>query len=54
MKSGVFRPPGNLPQHDYAGLRALVAETREAMGKLTPEEINGLEDNDVTFECART
>jgi hypothetical protein len=50
MKSGVFRPPGNLPQHDYAGLQALIAETREAMGKLTPEEINGLEDNDVIFE----
>jgi uncharacterized protein len=50
FKSGVFRPPSNLPSLDYAGLQALVAETCSALQKLTPAEINEREGADVVFQ----
>lgn len=50
MKSGVFRPPADLPAHDYPALQALVVDARDALAKLSPEEVNGLEGADVIFE----
>lgn len=50
IKSGVFRPPGEKPPHSYAQLQALVGETQASLKKLTPAEVNALENNDVVFE----
>jgi hypothetical protein len=50
FKSGSFGPPRDLPQHNYAELQALVADTQAALKKLTEAEVNALENNDVTFE----
>jgi uncharacterized protein len=50
FKSGVFSPPSNLAKLDYAGLQALMAETRSALQKLTPAEINAREGADVVFQ----
>ena len=49
-KAGVFTPPAPLPALDYAGLQKVVADTREALGKLTPDEVNALEGRDVVFQ----
>ncbi|MBI3372621.1 MAG: DUF1993 domain-containing protein [Betaproteobacteria bacterium] len=54
VKNGIFRPPSNLPNHDYAGLQALMAGARESLEKITPETINALEGTDVTFEIRNT
>jgi hypothetical protein len=48
-KAGLFAPPRPLPSLDYAGLRQVVAETREKLGKLTADEVNALEGRDVVF-----
>jgi uncharacterized protein len=50
IRSGVFRLPGERPAHDYAALQALITETRDALEKLTPEEVNSREGADVVFE----
>ena len=50
MESGVFRPPSDLPQHDYAGLQALVVQTREALQKFKPDAINAREGAEIIFE----
>ncbi len=49
VKAGQFQPPGNIPPMDYAGMVRLVSEAREALGKLTPEEVNDLAGRDVIF-----
>ena len=54
VKSGVFRPPSNLPNHDYTGLQALIADARENLEKIAPETINALEGSDVIFEIRNT
>ena len=50
VKKGQFAPPGNMEPLDYAALQKLVADTREELQALTPEEVNGLEGGDVTFQ----
>ena len=50
VKKGAFGPPSDNRQHDYAGLQGIVAEAREALGKLTPAEVNALEGHDVVFQ----
>jgi hypothetical protein len=50
LKSGVLKFWMDRPAHDYAGLQALIAETREAVGKYAPEEINALAGGEVLFE----
>ena len=47
-KAGEFRPPGMQPLN-YAGLQGLVAEARDALKAVTPDEINALEGKDVIF-----
>ena len=42
------------PQHDYAGLQAFITETRDALQKVIPEELNAREDADVIFEVNTT
>lgn len=54
VKNGIFRPPGDLPNHDYAGLQALIASARESLEKTAPETINALEGTDVVFEIRNT
>lgn len=53
MRSGIFRPPGAKPPHSYAQLQALVAETHEALKKLSADDVNALEKNDVVFELGQ-
>ena len=50
MQRGLFEPPANLAPLDYRGLQKLVADTREALQKLTPAEVNALEGRDVVFQ----
>ena len=49
-KNGVFSPPASMPGLDYQGLQKLLADTREALQKLTPAEVNALEGRDVVFQ----
>jgi hypothetical protein len=50
VKTGVFQPPGPRPTHDYAGLQALIAETRAELGKVTREEIDSRIGAEVMFQ----
>jgi hypothetical protein len=49
-KSGVFGPPTPMPEMDYAGLQKVVADAREKVGALTPDEVNSLEGRDMVFQ----
>jgi hypothetical protein len=49
-KAGVFGPPSAMPPLDYAGLQKVVADSREALEKLTPGEVDALEGRDVVFQ----
>jgi hypothetical protein len=50
VQAGVFSPPPQLPEMDYAGLQKVVAETRDALQKLAPADVNALEGKDVSFQ----
>lgn len=50
MLNGVFRPPMDLPAHDYAGLQAVIANARDALSKVSPEALNAREGAEVIFE----
>ena len=50
IKSGIFRPQADLPSHNYSALQTLVADAREVLTKLSPEEINAREGAEVIFE----
>ncbi|TRZ57875.1 MAG: DUF1993 domain-containing protein, partial [Rhodocyclaceae bacterium] len=50
ISSGVFRPPSDLPAHNYSALQSLVADAREGLKKLSAEEINAREGAEVIFE----
>jgi hypothetical protein len=50
IKRGVFTPPGEKPPHTYIQLQALVGDTLSSLKKLSPDEVNALEANDVVFE----
>lgn len=49
MRTGVLEFGAPRPQHDYAGLQALVADAAAALGALSPAEVNGWEGKDVAF-----
>jgi len=51
IRNGALHMPGKRPSHDYAALQALIIETRDALRKLTPDEINNREGADVVFEA---
>lgn len=49
--SGLFTPPGALPAGiDYAGLRTIVADTIAELSKLTREQVEAVQGNDVVFQ----
>ncbi|HEY5072148.1 MAG TPA: DUF1993 domain-containing protein [Caulobacteraceae bacterium] len=50
VKQGLFQPQTDIPPLDYAGLQRAVAAARDALTKLTAEEVNALEGRDVTFQ----
>jgi len=50
VKQGLFLPPPQAPAYDYRGLQQLVVDTREALQKLTPAEVDALEGKDVVFK----
>jgi hypothetical protein len=52
--AGTFGPPGSGGPTDYAGLQALVAETRAGLEALTPSDVDRLEGKDVVFEMRTT
>ena len=54
IKAGVRRFPGERPQHDYAGLQKLIAETLDALRKITPAELNPYEGKEVALEIGET
>ena len=50
VKSGVFGPPTDQRQHDYAGLQALVAETLTALKAVKRDEVDAAQGKDVVFK----
>jgi hypothetical protein len=49
-KAGVFAPPTEARPLTYVQLQGLVADTRAALEKLAPDEVNALQGHDVTFK----
>jgi hypothetical protein len=54
VKAGVFAPPPPVPALDLAGMQKSVTETREALQKVTPAEVNALEGKDMVFQIRDT
>jgi len=54
IRQGVFRPPSNLPEHDYEQLQKLVIEARESLEKISPETVNARAGMDMIFEIRGT
>ena len=50
LKAGVFDPPPKFPDLDYDGLHGLIIDAKETLGKMSADEINALEGNDMRFE----
>lgn len=50
VKAGAFHPPSDITPCGFAGLQAIVAETREALAAMTPAEVEALEGADVVFQ----
>jgi hypothetical protein len=50
VESGVFGPPAGVPEHDYAGLETLIAQTRSEVERLDRKAIDRLEERDVQFK----
>jgi len=53
VKAGLAGPPSPSTA-DYAGLQKLITETRQAIEKVTPEEVNACEGKDVIFQMRDT
>lgn len=49
LESGEFGPPSGFPDFDYEGLQGLIAETLDELKKFTPEAVNTMAANDVSF-----
>jgi hypothetical protein len=50
VRQGVFSPDLTPPPDTFAALRAKVAHAREAVGALTPAEVNAFQGRDMRFE----
>jgi hypothetical protein len=50
VKAGIFKPPGQIPAHDYAGMQKMVADALAGLKALSRDEVNALEGKDVTFQ----
>lgn len=49
VQKGEFHPPSWKTPYDFAGLQALVTETRDALAAWTPEAVNALGGRDLVF-----
>ena len=49
VKKGLFTPP-NVTPLDYRGLQKLIADARDGLKALKPEDVNALEGKDVIFQ----
>ncbi len=49
-KQHVFRPPSDLPEHDYPGMQAKVAAAIAALSDLKPDEVDALTGAEMIFE----
>jgi len=49
-KQGAFAPPSSIPEIDYQGLQKKVNDTRDALAKITPADVNALEGRDMVFQ----
>ena len=49
IRTGALQRAGDRPDHDYAGLQMLIAETAAALRRIPPDEINAREGADVVF-----
>ena len=54
IQQGVFRPPQDLPLHNYQELQALVASARETLQKVAPQAVNARAGADMVFEIRGT
>jgi hypothetical protein len=54
IQSGQAGPPAPIAATDYAGLQKHITETREALQKVKPDEVNGCEGKDVVFTIRDT
>ncbi len=50
VKAGVSHARSSLPEHDFAGFQAMVAEARQKLDALTREEVDALIGKDVVFK----
>lgn len=50
VRQGVFRPPGDLPEHDYAAMQAKVAAAIATLDGLNAEEVDALQGSEMVFE----
>lgn len=53
IKAGLFEPPPDLGQTDYAALRGLVTEAIEEVSAQTREEIDALADQPMLFRAGK-
>ena len=51
IESGTFNRPDSLPQHDYAGLQGLVAETAATLNGYSREQVDALAGGEVLFSA---
>jgi hypothetical protein len=50
VKKGVFTPPPQLPELDYAGLQKVVADARATLDGMTAAEVDALAGGDLVFQ----
>lgn len=50
VRAGVFAPRMDDPGLDYAGLQVLVADARQRLEAVSPEQVNALEGTSVVFK----
>jgi hypothetical protein len=53
IKSGVFKPPTQLPEQSYVQWQIAIGEAASSMKALTPDEVNAIGGNDLKFELGR-
>ena len=54
IRQGLFRPPSDLPKHDYEQLRKLVGDAGEQLQGLAPDAVNTHAGADMVFEIRGT
>ena len=54
IRQGLFRPPSDLPSHNYEQLRKLVADALEQLQGVAPEVVNARAGADMIFEIRGT